>query len=154
MKKIFILTLITLFTTTIFAQSDSTESKITHYVSLGLSTSNSIDFKTTSYIAVETGVNYENLGLGMIFGRGNLAGFGKGDVINNYFYEIKTIGNFPLGKLSGNIILGYGGYFKTFHMFVEYGYGMGYSKGNFGYGITISNWDGIVYLTPSITYNF
>jgi hypothetical protein len=154
MKKLFILALVCLMSTSMFAQSDSTKLKTTGYLSVGLSLSNGSDFNTGSYSSVEGGFNYGNFGLGLIFGRGNLDGIGKNDNIQNYYYELKTTANYPLGILSGNIIFGYGGYINTPHMFIEYGAGISYSKGIMGYGVTVSNWDGGVYLTPSITVNF
>ena len=43
---------------------------------------------------------------------------------------------------------------NTKHNFIEYGGGISYTLGSFSYGITGSNWDGITYVTPSITFNF
>jgi len=154
-----ILTLICLvLATSVFAQdSTSTKSKtpITGYVAYGLSVTNTTDFKTSSYTGVEGGICYGNLSLGAVFGRGSLKGMGSStDNINQYFYEVKTVASFPMDKISGNIILGYGGYFNTTHQFIEYGVGMVYSVKSFGYGLTYSNWDGVNYLTPSVMYNF
>ncbi len=124
------------------------------YISLGLSLSNGTDFKNSSYSSIEGGIMRENVTLGLIFGRGSLSGIGNGDAISNYFYEVKTTASYPIGIVSGNILLGYGGYFNTTHMFIEYGVGITYNKGRMGYGLTYSNWDGVNYITPGITFNF
>ena len=155
MRKLFILALVCLVSTMV-GQKDSTKSKISGYTSVGLSMSNGNDFKASSYLAVEAGAMYKNISLGGIFGRGNLTGIGKSnDVLGNYYYEFKTGGYFPLGEsLTGNVIFGWGGYFNSKHTLIEYGVGMSYSCGKMGYGVTYSNWDGVNYITPSITLNF
>ena len=154
MKKLFILALVCLMSTMV-GQSDSTKSKITGYVSYGLSVTNSSDFKTSSYTGIEGGIVRDHLSLGAIFGRGSLAGMGKpSDSIENYFYEAKVSASYPIGAVSGNVLFGYGGYINTKHQFIEYGIGLSYTVGKLSYGATCSNWDGITYVTPSITFNF
>lgn len=153
MKKV--LFLITLISSSLLAQSDSTKSNVSGYLSASVSVTNSSDFKASSYPAIEGGIMSKNLGLGLVIGRGNFKGIGKSsDAVSNFFYEAKVTGSFPIGAVSGNLILGYGGYFDTPHNFIEYGLGMSISQGNFGYGVTYSNWDGVNYITPSITLNF
>ncbi len=158
MKTIF--TILALFVATLsFGQchSDSTACKpsISGYVSYGLSMANSSDFKTSSYTGLEGGICYKNFSLGAIFGRGSLKGLGSSsDRISQYFYEVKATASIPMGMLTGSAFMGYGGYFGTSHNFIEYGLGMGYSVNKFTYGVACSNWDGINYLTPNITYNF
>ena len=156
-----LLTIIGLFLATMsFAQTtDSTscckKTPITGYVSYGVSMTNGSDFKTSSYSGIEGGIMKGNLGLGVVFGRGSLAGaFDKTDNIHNYFWEAKMTGSFPIGNVSGTILMGYGGYIDTKHSFIEYGVGISYSVGKFAYGATYSNWDGVNYVTPGITYNF
>lgn len=162
MKKI--LAIIGLFlatTMTTFSQTTDTTSccskktPITGYVSYGLSMTNSSDFATSSYTGIEGGIMKGNLGLGVVFGRGSLAGLGKsGDNIRNYFYEAKMTGSFPMGNVNGTVLLGYGGYIDTKHQFIEYGVGISYTVGKFAYGATYSNWDGVNYITPGVTFNF
>lgn len=154
MKKIILLALVCL-STAVSAQSDSTKSKISAYASYSVSLSNGNDFKTASFSSIEGGIMKENVGLGLIFCRGNLNGVGKeGDNITNYFYEAKISSSFPMGVLSGSVMFGYGGYINTKHNFIEYGGGICYTKGMLGYGVMASNWDGTMYVTPSITVNF
>jgi len=159
-KTILSLSLILITCVSIFGQNDTSnlcpgESKIFPYVSYGLSVTNSQDFKSSSYTSLEGGVMYENLSFGLMIGRGSLAGLGsKQDRITDYFYELKTSASFPLGMLSGSILLGYGGYIDTKHMFIEYGVGLSYTPNKIGYGLSLSNWDGINYITPFICYNF
>ena len=153
MKKTLIIAMFIL-NINLIAQTDSTK-KFGSYASIGISVTNSNDFKTTSYPSIEGGVMYKNLSIGAIIGRGSLYQIGKSDDnIKNYFYEIKATGSYPIGILNINGILGYGGYFNTPHNFIEYGLGLSFSKGKMGYGVTYSNWDGSNYLTPSITLNF
>lgn len=155
MKKIITLALICFATSITFAQKDSTKSKTTGYVCVGLSVTNSNDFNVSSYSAIEGGVMRDNFSIGLAFGRGSLKGIGKSDdVIENYFYEVRTYVSHPVGDFSGSLILGYGGYVNTPHMFIEYGTGMTYNKGKMGYGISYTNWDQVNYLTPCITLNF
>ena len=134
---------------------DSTKCNVGKYVSWGLSLSNNTDFNTGSYSSLEFGIVKHDVAAAVVFGRGNLDGiFRSGDVLSNYFYEIKVSPSFPIGKVCGNIILGYGGYFNASHNFIEYGLGVSYTHNKLGYGVSFSNWDGFDYVTPSITYNF
>ena len=59
-----------------------------------------------------------------------------------------------IGKVYGNIILGYGGYFDVNHNFIEYGVGVSYTHKRLGYGVSFSNWDGVDYVSPSVSFNF
>lgn len=155
MKKL-VLLLTCMWAIGTFAQdSINVNTKVTHYASIGLSLSNGDDFNTGSYSSVEYGINYHNLSLGAVFGRGNLDGiFRKGDALRNYYFEVKSVGNFPVGILNGSVLFGWGGYFNTSHLFIEYGMGISYSHKKMTYGMTYSNWDGTDYMTPSITFNF
>lgn len=135
--------------------SEKPISSIKPYVSVGLSMSNTSDFRNGSFFGVESGVYKENVSLGVVLGRGSVRGaFKNGDVITNYFYEPKITVSFPLGKLYGTAIFGAGGYFGTSNTFIEYGGGVYYQVGKVAYGVLYSNWDGIDYITPNITYNF
>lgn len=137
-----------------FAQ-DSTKCSVNKYVSLGLSLSNNTDFNTGSYSSLEFGVVKHDVAVAIVLGRGNLDGaFKHSDVISNYFYELKVAPSFPIGKICGNIVLGYGGYFNASHNFIEYGLGISYTHKKIGYGVSFSNWDGIDYVSPSISFNF
>ena len=137
-----------------FAQ-DSTKCSVNKYVSLGLSLSNNTDFSTGSYSSLEFGIVKHDVAVAVVLGRGNLDGvFRSNDVLSNYFYEFKVAPSFPIGKVYGNIILGYGGYFDAKHNFIEYGLGVSYTHKKIGYGVSFSNWDGVDYISPSITFNF
>lgn len=157
MKKL--LVIFGLFIATMsFAQStDSTAKKtpITGYISYGLSMTNSSDFASSSYTGIEGGIMKGNLGLGAVFGRGSLKGLGSNtDDIHSYFWEAKMTGSFPIGNVSGTVLMGYGGYIDTKNMFIEYGVGISYTVGKMAYGMTYSNWAGTNYVTPNITFNF
>ena len=155
MKKL--LSIICIFTVlSSFAQkSDSTNTPITSYGSISISMTNSDNFKKSSYTSIEGGIMKGKVGVGAMLGRGSLYGLGsKTDNIQNYFYEVKTFVSFPVDNLSAGVLFGYGGYFNTSHNFIEYGATVAYNVRNLSYGMTCSNWDGITYVTPSITYNF
>jgi hypothetical protein len=157
MRKILTLALICL-TTIAFSQTDTTkkERQVTGYVSAGFSTTNGNDVKTASYVALEAGAMYKNIGLGAIIGRGNLVDIAKkNDVIGNYYYEFKASGWFPINSdLTGNVLFGWGGYFNSPHQLIEYGVGMTYNYKKMGFGVMYSNWDAVNYVTPNITLNF
>jgi len=139
---------------TSFSQSDSSKSKVTGYASIGISVTNSNDFKASSYTAIEGGIVKDNFAFGLILGRGNLSGMGGNeDHIQNYYSEVKATASYPIGILTGNFILGWGSYFNR-HTFIEFGGGISYCKGKMGYGVTYSNWDGVNYITPCISFNF
>jgi len=152
MRKILTITLIYL-TTICYSQSDS--KRLNTYTSIGVSLTNSDDFKSTTYPSVEFGVTHENLSLGLIIGRGSFSGLGGSyDNIQNYYYETKATASYPIQRLNLNLVLGYGGYINKSHMFIEYGVGFSLSQGKMNYGLTYSNWDAVNYITPCITFNF
>jgi hypothetical protein len=131
-----------------------TENALNKYVSWGISMSNNSKFNTGSYSSLEFGVIYNDVGVGLVIGRGNLESIFKNDDIRNYFYELKVSPSFPMGKVYGNIILGVGSYIDTRHNFIEYGFGTSYTYKKLSYGVSASNWDGCWYVAPSISYNF
>ena len=137
------------------ATTDTSKLKVCGYLSWGISVTNSSNFFESSYTGLEGGITYGDFGAGLIFGRGSLSGLGsKGDNIQNYFYEAKTFYSHPIGKFTPSILFGFGGYIATKHNFIEFGAGVSYSVKKMSYGITVSDWDGKPYLTPSVTYNF
>lgn len=165
MKNLLLATFV-LLSTTIFAQETpkaikhklfniDSNTRICGYISWGVSVTNSSNFFQSSYSGLEGGITYGDFGAGLIFGRGSLQGIAdKHDNINQYFYEAKTFYSKSYKKLTGTVLFGYGGYINTKHNFIEYGAGISYTVKHMGYGITVSNWDGTTYLTPSLTYNF
>lgn len=150
--KNLILTLVLLVATsaTSFGQN-----KINYYASAGLSISNTGDttFSYASYPSIEFGGMYDNIGVGLVVGRSNLSGF-KSDVISNYWYEVKTSACKTVGSVSVYGLFGVGNYISTKRVFIEYGAGISYTAGSFGFFTQASNWDGYWYVTPGITYNF
>lgn len=168
MKKLFF-TLIALIalTVTAQAQTDSTKVKTTKYVSVGLSINPTTNdtFEYSSYPSVEVGITRNDVSYGVLFGRGSLKGLGDSvDTFSNYFYEFKVSPSVSLGYVNANLILGIGGYINsggqnstngdTDSSFVEYGFGLSKSYGNLSYGLSYSNWDGLDYVTPSLSYSF
>lgn len=123
------------------------------YVGTGLSVSSGDNFNQSTYFSAEVGANKQNFGMALVLGRGNLVGM-KHESIKNYYYEAKVMGYMPMGSVVSSVMFGYGGYFGSSHMLIEYGMGMSYSKGKITYGVLYSNWDGVDYITPNISYNF
>jgi len=144
----------------------TTSSKWTKYVALGLSVSNGNDygnntntytFQESAYPSVEFGFTRENLSLSGVIGRNNFQNLGSHiDGIGNYYWEVKATPTFPLGVVNASIIFGAGTYFnnEVGNGFIEYGSGISYTVGKFTYGVCYTNWDGIDYITPNISYGF
>lgn len=155
MKKI-LLTLSLFLTILTQAQDTVKVNKLNPYISLGLSITNSNDFLYSSYPSIEIGLTGKHISGGLILGRGSLKGMGeKTDVITNYFYEIKSAYSLSITKsISGYGLFGIGNYANTNHIFIEYGGGFSYSINKFSYSLQASNWDGLWYVTPCLTFNF
>lgn len=142
----------------------TSKGKWSKYVAVGLSISNGNDygdnanvttFDMASYPSVEFGFSRENISLGAVIGRGNLRGLGTNeDKFSNYYWEVKAVPSFPLGVVNASLIFGAGSYFNNDkgNTFIEYGTGISYTVNKFTYGICYSNWDGIDYITPNISY--
>jgi len=139
--------------------------KWSKYVAIGLSISNGnayddnsnvYTFRESAYPSIEFGVTRENISLSGVIGRGNLKDLGtKNDGIGNYYWEAKITPTFPLGVVSASIIFGAGTYLNNNigNGFIEYGSGISYTKGKITYGVCYTNWDGIDYITPNISYS-
>lgn len=141
------------------------KSKWGKYLAVGLSISsgntydtneNKYTFSESAYPSVEFGFSRENLAVGLAFGRGFLKDFAdKSDKLGNYYTEIRVTPSFPLGIVSANVVFGAGSYLVSEKgFFIEYGSGITYTQGDITYGIGYSNWDGVDYITPSLSYNF
>ena len=141
---------------------------------------NKTTFDEATYPSIEFGFSRENLSLGLVLGRGNLRGLGNhnystgnyeqladksgpdlskpiyGDKISNYYWEVKATPTFPLGVVNASIIFGVGSYFSNEigNTFIEYGSGISYTVNKFTYGVCYTNWDGIDYITPNVSYGF
>jgi hypothetical protein len=166
MRKLFLL-LFAFFALTVTAQEQKTEcSKTTTYVAVGLSMA-SFDktFAENSFPSVEVGFTRNDVSYGVAFGRASLRGLGDSeDVLQNYFYELKVVPSVSLGYFNANLILGVGGYVNNggvnlnegdnSSFFIEYGFGLSKTFGNVSYGLSYSNWDGVDYITPSVSYAF
>jgi len=166
MKKL-LLGFLLLFTTLIFSQEkdiDSTNVKWSKYIALGLSVSNGNDygdntnkytFHESTYPSVEFGFIRENLSLSGVIGRKNFKSLGNHvDGIKNYYWEVKVTPTFPLGVVTANVIFGVGTYLnnQVGNGFIEYGSGITYTVGKFTYGVSYTNWDGLDYITPNVSY--
>jgi len=148
MKKILI---ILLAFTPVIAFSQKEETKISGYVSGGISIpGGSQSFKSRSYASIETGICYENLTAGLVIGRANLE---KAD-FRNMFWEVKTSPSFYMAPVFAYGVFGYGGYMDYKKSFLEYGAGIYYPSNKVSYFAQITNWDEINYLSVGLTYNF
>jgi hypothetical protein len=125
------------------------------YLSAGLSISNSYNntFAYSSYPSIEAGFMKNNFSLGLVAGRSSLSDF-RNDDVSNYWYELKAAIYFPIGKFSGYGLAGIGNYISTERIFIEYGAGFSYGFGSFGTFVQASNWDGVWYVTPGVSYTF
>lgn len=181
MKKTILLAIL-LVSTSIFSQkkqtialksnkletTDSTEvakSEWKNYISVGVSMSsgntydtneNKYTFAQSAYPSMEFGFSKGNIAAGLAIGRGNFEGMAsKNDKLGNYYAEIRVTPSFPLGIIDANVIFGAGTYLVgSKGGFIEYGSGISYTKGSYTYGIGYSNWDGVDYITPSLSYGF
>lgn len=143
----------------------TTTSKWSKYIAVGVSISNgntydtntnAYTFQESSYPNVEFGFSRENLSLSGVIGRGNFKGLGsRTDGIGNYYWEVKATPSFPLGVVNASLIFGAGTYFnnQVGNGFIEYGSGISYTVGKFTYGVCYTNWDGIDYITPNVSYS-
>ncbi len=162
MKKLLAVLAITLVTSLTFGQTDSSHIDCpkcpstfngTPYIGLGISIPNTTNFSASSYASIEAGVMFENLTVAGAFGVNNLDSFRGG--INNYWYEGKVAYSFPLGVVDGYGVFGIGSYIGTKgSVFIEYGGGISKTFGDFGVAIGVSSWDGIIYMSPSVSYSF
>lgn len=132
-------------------------------VSLSISSGNTYDtnenkftFSESAYPSIEFGYSKGNIMAGLAIGRGSFKGLGTNeDTIGNYYTEIRITPSFPLGIIDANVVFGAGSYLvSTKGTFIEYGSGISYTTGDYTYGIGYSNWDGVDYISPSISYTF
>ena len=126
--------------------------KFKPYVSAGISFSNCDDFSDGTYVSVEGGVTKGNLSLGLNVGSRNL-NF-EDHTIKDYYYEPKVYASYPIGNLTGTLLFGWGKYVDTPKSFIEYGGGIAYPIGNISYGVGYSNFDGVDFISPSVSYTF
>lgn len=161
---------------------DSPKSLVSYYASVGLSITNlqtkdadgntvESDFTDAAYPSVEFGVTKGSLSLGVIVGRGSLnfkdankleeylsenPNTTKRNIkeIQRYYYELKAAVSQPVGNASVYALFGVGNYVDQNHIFIEYGAGIGYAPSKLGCFVQASNWDGIWYVTPGLSYTF
>ena len=150
MKKILMLVLMIL-SINAFSQNDST--KISGYISTGFSLTNSESTMTSVVPCIESGIVYKNISLGFASGIFKDIRLNTIDKIN-FSYEVKTCIGFTMCNINGSFILGYGGYSNLQNKFIEYGVGISHAKHNLTYGVSYSNIDNTIYLSPSLTFNF
>jgi hypothetical protein len=160
MKKIFTVAIAMLIMATSFGQTDSTKkTKTTAYASLGISIGNvnvndagTNKFSKASFPSVEIGVMRKNISIGAAFGYENLLATSE----TRGFYELKTSAyHVIVGDCSGYILFGVGAYFeKSFHSFIEYGFGFSYAPKKLGYFVQYSNWANANYVSVGLSYNF
>jgi hypothetical protein len=160
MRKLF-LVLFAFIALTVTAQAQETKKEKTNYVSasLSLANANGQTFSQSTYASVEYGIVRKSVMYGLAVGRGQLNGDvmsnTTGENFRNYFWQVRVQPTFPLGSVTGSVILGAGSYFATSDAgFIEYGLGVSKSYGDLSYGLSYSNWNGVDYVTPSVSYSF
>ena len=128
---------------------------VSFYLSASLSIANThgSTFSQTAYPSLEFGGMYDNFGLGLVVGHNNFYDF-KNDNMEKYWYELKTSFTQPIGPISVYGLFGVGNYLSTNQWFIEYGIGMSATFNKVSIFIQSSNWDGIDYISPGLTYNF
>jgi hypothetical protein len=160
MKKLFIVAL-SVLTLNTYSQMDSAKchrgsatKSLDCYFAGGISTSTGDDLKQSTWPSAELGVCFKAVSFGLNVGRFN---FDKspyaGEKIDNYYYEVKTIACFPICSIKGFVMAGWGQY-KPTHSFVEFGGDIVYSVKRFDLIVQVSNWNGILNVSPGIAYNF
>lgn len=159
MKKILIALALTFSTACMAQEADTTKScGLDFYVAAGLSIGNTGagTFAGTSYPSVEFGFMKGNWALGLVGGRGS-NDFSTQDRASNYWWEIKNAVYFPIAKsdMSAYALFAVGNYISTKTVFIEYGAGFSYMPtDHLGLFIQASNWDGLWYVTPGLSYSF
>lgn len=150
MKKLVLL--IALFASVLTFAQETKESKFNPYVAAGISIGDSSGdtFANTSYFSAEVGVMYENLAFGAVIGAQS---FSSANSLSSYYYEGKIAVYKSLGYVDGYGVLGVGSYFGEGTVFLEYGLGISKEFNDFGLFIQVSNWDGVTYITPGISFS-
>tara|TARA_R110000772_G_scaffold17946_3_gene50027 strand:+ start:166366 stop:166851 length:486 start_codon:yes stop_codon:yes gene_type:complete len=158
MKKTILLLLVMLMSVVAFSQTDVTEVTETEsidwwnpYVAVGLSITDSNDFKASSYVSAEFGTTVENFSIGAVVGRNNLVDFGEDESLNGYWYELKFAASVPLGFVNGYGLVGVGSYFDGGGTFLEYGVGISRGFGPVDVFVQVASWDGTTYVTPGVS---
>jgi len=148
--KNLIVTLLFLTGLSIQAQEPNTRITFDPYVALSVSASSH-----SAYPSIEGGVCSKNMAVAIDFGRGDFnRALTQSDAISNYFWEAKFSPYYDLGSFRGSVFGGYGGYIGTKHYFYDFGVGVSYTVESISYGVAFNNWDGVNYISPSLTYNF
>lgn len=151
MKKIFLLLALTL-SLFVNAQEQTTDKKYTFYSATGISVTNTDDFQNDSYVSTEIGLMRENIAFGTIIGRNNLAGLGK-ETFKNYWLEEKVTVYKNFGSVDGFLLLGVGSYIDHGNLFIEYGFGVSKTLGDYGVFVQASNWDSKDYVSAGVSFN-
>lgn len=117
------------------------------YVSTGLSVTNSNDFRNSSFYSVEGGYSVNNFSYGLVLGTNDLN-------FQKFWYEGKVAYTLPIQNVNPYALLGVGSYFDSYQMFLEYGFGVAKSYGQWSPYVQFSNWNTANYITAGLTYNF
>ena len=159
MKRILVAVIALVMCVSVSAQeTEKKGSGLDWYAAAGLSIGNSgaSDFASTSYPSVEFGFMKGNWALGLVAGRGS-NNFSTADQASNYWWSIKNAAYFPIGDsdMDAYALFAVGNYMTTKTVFIEYGAGFSYMPtDHLGLFIQASNWDGLWYITPGLSYSF
>lgn len=155
MKKIILLALVMLFTTTIMyaqeAQAPKWEQSLTASFSFENASGSKIGDK--SFYSLEYGISKNNLGAFISAGRSVTNGtFSKCDRIGDYWVGIGGTASKSIGNVDVYGILGVGSLLQSKGFFIEYGGGFTtplYKKVSVGGKLT--NWAGTTYVSPTVS---
>lgn len=151
-----------LFVDTISAQSDCCATDTTNqgsswYVATGISIPNTADedFTVSAYPSAELGVVNGDLTVAAVLGRNNLSNSQNVEGLDNFWYELKTAYSIPIVEgFDGYGVIGLGRYFDGSSTFLEYGVGVSKSFEDLGVFLQVSNWDGVTFVTPGVSWSF
>lgn len=130
---------------------------------ISINTSIPMAHAANPYPSIEFGHVTDDVAYSIVFGRGDFDKmFSNKDMIKHYFLEYKIVPTTSIGKLTLGAVIGAGAYLggsdksnnKRQPFFGEIGGVATYNVKQFGIGVSFTNWDGVNYLTPSITYNY
>ena len=99
------------------------------------------------------GISQGAFSLGFVTGRSD-NDYSSTEALSNYWWEIKTALSIPVESFSVYGLLGVGNYLSTEQVFIEYGIGFSRSWDQLSAFAQVSNWDGLWYITPGVSYTF
>jgi hypothetical protein len=163
MKKI-TLSLLALFGTIAMSAQENQRATPprTHFVSV--STSIPVSNSAKAYPSIEFGHTTNDVSYSLVFGRGDFKNMfsSSKDQLKDYYVEYKITPSTNIGNLSLGFIVGAGSYLgsstksNSLHQpfFGEIGGVVSYKISNCYAGVSFTNWDGVNFISPSLSYYY